>query len=473
MTDLKRDQALNDWAWVQSGRLQGRCLALLVAAGLVGCGGEAMGDLGTGGTGGVGGSAGSGASGGQGGSTQGGSTQGGQAGTAQGGQAGTAQGGQAGTAQGGQAGTAQGGQAGTAQGGQGGSSFGGAAGAGGTPAFSVEGEVVCDFCGTWVTCWDPSVVPGGDGATLDENGCPDWLDTTRTPNFCQDNWIDYWPDAAPFNGSCCYQSMYACGGGRPFVVSDEARVAPVVPRGDWIGEGEPCAAGVPLGVAARLVQHWIDDAQMEHASVAAFARLTLELMAFGAPSDLVRDSQIAGLDEQRHAELCFRMASRFAGVKLGPGPLSLDGALSKRGLTDFAWCTFVEGCLGESMAALIAEAGAELAQDGETKQVLSGIAADESRHAELAWRVVAWVLAELEPEARSVLLHRMQDETRLQLRRLEDSANGVQLGTSTEDLAAYGRVSPTQQLGLRRAALERAVLPCIAALLGENQLRAA
>ncbi|MGE0321891.1 MAG: ferritin-like domain-containing protein [Polyangiaceae bacterium] len=483
MADLKRDQALNDWAFARSARLQGRCLALLVAAGLVGCGGEAMGDLGTGGVGGAGGSGG-GSFGGQagssqggsaqGGSAQGGSTQGGQAGTAQGGQAGTAQGGQAGTTQGGQAGTAQGGQAGSSQGGQAGASFGGAAGAGGIPAYSVQGEVVCDFCGTWVTCWDPSVVPGGEGATLDENGCPDWLDTTRTPNFCQDNWIDYWHDPAPFNGSCCYQSMYACGGGRPFVVSDEARVAPVVPRGDWVGEGEPSSAGVPLSMAARLVQQWIDDAQMEHASVAAFARLTLELMAFGAPSDLVRDSQVAGLDEQRHAEVCFRMASRFAGVKLGPGPLELDGALSKRGLVDFAWCTFVEGCLGESMAALIAEAGAELAQDVETKRALSGIAADESRHAELAWRVLAWVLQELEPQARSGLLHRMQDETRHQLRRLLDSqASGEQAGSLTEDLTAYGRVSPTQQIALRRAALERAVLPCIAALLGEAQLRAA
>lgn len=471
MANLKRDFVLNEWAQARSGQLQGRCLALLIAAGLVGCGGEAMGDGNEGGTAGIGGS-GSSASGGQAGSAQAGSTQGGQGGTAQGGQGGTAQGGQAGSAQGGQgggqAGSAQGGQAGGGNS-QGGASVGGSAGAGGAPAYSVEGEVVCDFCAQWVTCFDPETVPGGEGAELDENGCPMWLDYERTPNFCEGGFVDYWLADSPFNGSCCYQSMYACGGGRPFVVGQEARVAPVVPRGDWLDE-TPRAAGVTPTMSARLVQQWLDDAQMEHASVAAFARLTLELLAFGAPGDLVRDSQRAGLDEQRHAEHCFRMASRYAGIKLGPGPLSLDGALTSRGLEDFAWCTFVEGCLGETTAALIAEAGAELCVDAETRSVLRGIAQDESRHAELAWRVLAWALGEMGDASRVRLMTRMLDETRLQL---EELGRAEEDGTPTDSLAAYGRVSPTQQIGLRQAALEHGVLPCVRALLAENQRRAA
>ncbi|MCA9626081.1 MAG: ferritin-like domain-containing protein, partial [Myxococcales bacterium] len=379
-----------------------------------------------------------------------------------------------GTAQGGQGGSSQGG---TAQGGQGGNAgVGGVAGTGAVPAFSVEGEVVCDFCAMWTTCFDPTTVPGGEGSEVDENGCPLWLDPDRTPNFCGDGFVDYWLDGSPFNGSCCYQSMYACGGGRPFMVGDEARVAAVVPRGDWFGHGELLPVDVSPSVSARLVDAWLEDAQMEHASVAAFARLTLELLALGAPADLVRDSQQAGMDEQRHAATCFRMASRFSGIGLGPGPLSMDGALRSRSLVDFAWCTFVEGCLGESMAALVAEAGAELASDIEIRAALTGIAADEARHAELAWRVLGWSLGRLDTAARGELLYRMRNEAVGQLLRLRgstDHAERVQRGSPTDQLAAYGRVSPTEQVALKCAAVEGAVLPCIEALLAETQRCAA
>jgi hypothetical protein len=47
---------------------------------------------------------------------------------------------------------------------------------------------------------------------------------------------------------------------------------------------------------------------MEHASVAAFARFTLDLLALGAPADLVQSAQQALGDEIAHAELCFGLA---------------------------------------------------------------------------------------------------------------------------------------------------------------------
>merc|ERR1712198_179483 len=47
----------------------------------------------------------------------------------------------------------------------------------------------------------------------------------------------------------------------------------------------------------------------EHASVASFARHTLQLMSMGAPATLLVGSQQAALDEIRHAKMCYGIAT--------------------------------------------------------------------------------------------------------------------------------------------------------------------
>ena len=64
---------------------------------------------------------------------------------------------------------------------------------------------------------------------------------------------------------------------------------------------------------------------MEHASIAAFARFSLELLAFGAPPDLVEQAQAAMADETRHAKLCFALAGAYAERPIGPGALDMTG----------------------------------------------------------------------------------------------------------------------------------------------------
>jgi hypothetical protein len=60
----------------------------------------------------------------------------------------------------------------------------------------------------------------------------------------------------------------------------------------------------------RLAERWSRAALAEHASIASFARFTLQLLR-------------GGLDEIEHARLSFRVASVFAGRSLGPGPLPI------------------------------------------------------------------------------------------------------------------------------------------------------
>ncbi|HEU4410347.1 MAG TPA: hypothetical protein VFS43_34150, partial [Polyangiaceae bacterium] len=77
--------------------------------------------------------------------------------------------------------------------------------------------------------------------------------------------------------------------GRPFRVEGVNRLAPLAARGDW--SLPPAAAegvdALPAPLRAELGAYWARLGQMEHASVAAFARFALHLLALGAPSELV------------------------------------------------------------------------------------------------------------------------------------------------------------------------------------------
>jgi hypothetical protein len=194
------------------------------------------------------------------------------------------------------------------------------------------------------------------------------------------------------DGECCYGFCTGACCGRPLLVEGEARVAPVMTRSDWLEPLEAQVAGFSAAQREELAQRWQADAQLEHASVASFARFTLDLLAFGAPADLVELAQRAMGDEIRHARLCFGLASVYAGEALGPAPLNLKGIAPSPNLAAAVAAAVREGCINETIAALDADERARQATDPIVRDVLLGIAADEADHAELAWRFVKWAL---------------------------------------------------------------------------------
>src|SRR5262249_52170734 len=147
---------------------------------------------------------------------------------------------------------------------------------------------------------------------------------------------------------------------------------------------------------------WTDVARMEHASIAAFARFTMHLLKLGSPAWLVERSNLAMADETAHAKIAFSLASRFARHDIGPGPLDIDGALSQSSFHDILVTTIREGCIGETVAAIEAAEALEYVQDPAARRALERIAADEARHAELAWQFVGWVLERGGDEARKI-----------------------------------------------------------------------
>jgi hypothetical protein len=151
---------------------------------------------------------------------------------------------------------------------------------------------------------------------------------------------------------------------------------------------------------AGLADQWRENGKTEHASVAAFARLTLDLMALGAPPALIVAANGDSLDEIRHTELCFSIARALDGQSVSPGPFPQAQRVSTLprsrtlALAQLAVDSLVDGALHEGVSARIIAKLAPRCEVPAVRAALKEIAADEGRHAAHGWAVVAWCLEE-------------------------------------------------------------------------------
>lgn len=186
--------------------------------------------------------------------------------------------------------------------------------------------------------------------------------------------------------------------GRQLRRRGRAQLPPVVPDGGWAH----LAMGVPESAdRAALAAEWRANGRTEHASVAAFAQHTLELMSLGAPPRLIRAAQDDALDEIRHAELCFSLARALDGRHASPGPFpaALRMSASPRAprpiaLAKLACGSLVDGALHEGLSARVIARLARRVEVPAIRALLQELARDEGRHAAHGWDVVEWCLAE-------------------------------------------------------------------------------
>ncbi|HZF50857.1 MAG TPA: ferritin-like domain-containing protein [Polyangiaceae bacterium] len=308
------------------------------------------------------------------------------------------------------------------------------------------------------TSWDTTL-----GCLYLEFACTTPADTCGGDNDC---------NQAP-NAFCAVQpdghrecSPGGCVIGRPFLVEDEARTAPATKRADWADDRvTPSLEGLDKATREELAAAWAQVARMEHASVAAFARFSLQLLVLGAPPDLVERTNQAMVDETRHARAAFALASAYRGEGIGPGSLPIGGALDGGDdITSILRLVIREGCIGETVAAVEAGEAEDHAVDPAVRGVLSMIANDESEHAELAWRTVRWALAAFGEEVRVAVLKEIAlIEAEAELR----GAPSADRSARDEALLQHGIVTSEVRAPMRRAVLRRAVLPCLNALLEE------
>lgn len=193
-----------------------------------------------------------------------------------------------------------------------------------------------------------------------------------------------------------------CIGGRPLVDAGEARRADAIERADWLTDASAAARG-----GSGSGDRWLDAGLDEHASIASFAVHVHELVSLGAPAELVAAASAAMLDEVRHATGCFQLAARGAAPR-GPAALQVSSRVLERcgDARAIALALLEQGCVNETLAACEAAVEAQTCDDPEAARVLATIAEDEARHAALAWRTLAWLVAE-RPDLAPLLRRRL------------------------------------------------------------------
>ena len=267
---------------------------------------------------------------------------------------------------------------------------------------------------------------------------------------------------------CCYVvdengPVIGCYVGRAFLV-DEGLVKSELARGaGWRAGQAPSVAGLTDATREALAKGWVLDGLFEHASVASFARFSMQLLAAGAPADLVRDAHAAAVDEVRHAELCFALASAYAGADLAPGRLPMPPALPiEHDLAVMVIETVVEGCIGETLAAAQAEEALARATDPAVISSLESTLEDEIRHAELSWRFVRWAIDAGGPHVRAAVAYAFASF------RAPDSPTQTLDGVDSAAFAAHGRLTAPEARAVALRAIAQIVQPCACVLLSTS-----
>jgi hypothetical protein len=258
-------------------------------------------------------------------------------------------------------------------------------------------------------------------------------------------------------GNCCYE-VAQCGTGRPYMDGAASRVASLVRAeggtSGWsaIAIHEAQMTNVAPELRARIAAAWLADGLLEHASIASFGRFALELMAVGAPADLVADAHRAAIDEVEHARLCFGLAQAYGAEPTTPSPFPFAGRIEvSSDLADVAARAVREGCIGETIGAIQAAEQLALAENPLVRRALGVIVDDEARHAELSWRFVAWALAHGGSDVSSAVAAAFAEP--LAVPAIDDDARSAEMTT-------HGRLDPTVLREVVQRALDEVVVPC-------------
>jgi hypothetical protein len=326
----------------------------------------------------------------------------------------------------------------------------------GVPAFSGYAFCAPAACQTGDDCAsnECGLSAYHDGCGMNTQlGCRSEGDVCRVHEDCYDQGASICGLGSPNQWDCF---IPGCVIGRPLLVAGEARTASCEIRDDWSTELALDIDDLAPKTCAALSEHWQRVAALEHASVASFARFTMQLLALGAPPELLHQAQDAAKDEIEHARICYAIASIYAGRDMGPGPLNLDNVPIATDLRTAMLELIAEACVSETIGVAEAYELAQSVSDPVLRRVHRRIAADEQRHAELAWRSLAW------------MLERAGDRLRRDARLAFDAAARSIRDPDDPNVVApeHGLPSGASIGALRRQALRDVVLPCADELLG-------
>jgi hypothetical protein len=146
---------------------------------------------------------------------------------------------------------------------------------------------------------------------------------------------------------------------------------------------------------------WLSTgARVEAIAAAAFDRLADELECMGAPTSLVRDARASAEHEREHHRALADYA-RVRGVDASRSERALarGPSLARRSLEEIAVENAGEGCVRETLGAVVMAWQAEHAEDPALREVLAKIAREESAHSAWSWELDRWARSVLDPAA--------------------------------------------------------------------------
>jgi hypothetical protein len=154
---------------------------------------------------------------------------------------------------------------------------------------------------------------------------------------------------------------------------------------------DPSVDALAPGTRARLARLWAGRAASERRVGRAFAMLAEELSQMNAAPALIALARRAARDEPRHAELCLRLAARYAGTaprEPAAAPVHLP-YLRLPPRTRLTLRCAALACVSETIACAWLGACADLASTPLARAANRVHLGDEIRHARLGWAFLA------------------------------------------------------------------------------------
>jgi hypothetical protein len=149
----------------------------------------------------------------------------------------------------------------------------------------------------------------------------------------------------------------------------------------------------------------------------------------------------------------------------------LQGALTSKSRLELGILAFREACIGEVQAAAEARLALEYARDPAVRGVLSRVAADETRHAELGFTFIKWLLEAATTDQRDALAAALERELLAAEPSLSCDSTPL-LDAPADDEPEHGLPPARERARARREAFREVTRPCATALLRQSVSRA-
>jgi len=232
---------------------------------------------------------------------------------------------------------------------------------------------------------------------------------------------------------------------------------------------ESHAPKLDADVRAELARIWGERIPTEYRSITGFSTFSFDLIAAGAPVDLVAVCHRVCIDELRHTELAVRMVETYGG-KRPELPRDISNLPADSKLTAVAQAcrsAILLSCLGETFACTELAMLRDRAEDPVVHGVLTVFLSDEIVHARIGWAYIAHAFKSADPTTKRQVgeaIPRYIEGIAANLFGTDDVAAAVDVTNDDMRLANHGVCSMREEQDLYRQFIPDVFLPGLVAV---------